>query len=294
MLKKSISFFIPRAIVQANNKAQIDVIERFQRSYILIGFSILIGLAGITSFSLRFAISGGISPTSLVAIVLPILLLSICAFYKKTERYDLCSSLVCFVTFMAITIRVAKSGGLESSFTAWYIGITALFGLILSPKYKLVFWGIILLTILFFFFAIDYQLISLKKDTFETHKVKVYLLTMPVVFVSVITWIIEREKQLFVNILKDKEKNEVVSEMVKLYNHEIINPINIAKGFLSEYRRNPREKALDKVEKAIEKIELMVGEINKLSTVQVDVEDYTKNFDHFTKIKSKIKQGGEL
>lgn len=261
--------------------------ERFQRSYILVGFGLLVSLAGLMAFCLRFLITKEILMSSMVALLIPLLIYGVCDYYRRSENYMVCSLLITMFSYLAVTIRIVKSGGLDSYFTAWYVGMTALSGLILTPKIKWAFWFLIIFTLFILYIAPQLG-ITLTSESQEGHKIHLYLLIMAVGLVGIITTIVDKEKEFFVRLLKVREKNEMVSEMVKMYNHEIINPITIAKGFLAEYRRHPNDVALIKVEQAINKIEKIVSEINSLSKINVNLEDYKKDFDHYQKLQKEL------
>lgn len=199
---------------------------------------------------------------------------------KKTHNYRPIALLISLSAFMILPIRAAATGGMQSLVVLWFALLppvaVVILGIWQSVLLTLLTLGHLILILYYPHWPIKVP-IQLSSDTAQ--------LTVAVVGLSLslaIAIMYELNRKGLNNLLIKSynkleessayrlrvEQLETAQRMVKTYNHEINNPLQIAIGNLSLYRRKGDEKSLEKIEESIRRID----EITQKISASVDQE----------------------
>ena len=84
--------------------------------------------------------------------------------------------------------------------------------------------------------------------------------------------------------IKTRERN-ARNAMIITYNHEINNPLAIARGAIKRYQTNKEDKFIDMAFDALMRIEDIVIKIQEISQKDVEYEDYLSSKSLMMKLK---------
>lgn len=199
---------------------------------------------------------------------------------KKTHNYRPIALLISLSAFMILPIRAAATGGMQSLVVLWFALLPPVAVVILGI------WQSVLLTLLtlgHLILILYYPHWPIKvpiQFSSDTAQLTVAVVGLSLSLAIAIMYELNRKglNNLLIksyNKLEESsayrlrvEQLETAQRMVKTYNHEINNPLQIAIGNLSLYRRKGDEKSLEKIEESIRRID----EITQKISASVDQE----------------------
>lgn len=245
------------------------------------GIAVFAGLMFITRAYLE-----GISHPSLYLLLAVSLIFLIAAQYvKRSHNYRLLAYIMCLCSVVILPIRAGATGGFSSSVVSWFALVPLTAVVIIGIKAGLI---LTLLTIVHFIVIVIF-----KPSFYSLHEVQVEFSAHLLVLIiglslsSVLAILYETNREALNNSLMNSyqkleesaaiklrnEQLETAQSMVRTYNHEINNPLQIALGNLHLYQRKGDDKSLQKLEESLERI----AEITK--KIGSEVRDGHFNFD---------------
>lgn len=165
-----------------------------------------------------------------------------------------------------------------------FIGLPLFFGVILDKNSNRFFLALLNLTTLFMF-ATTKDLPPALPERFVFFQLIVILIGMNTVYVA--ATLFKTQKTRFLDMFFTNEKQRIVSDMVTMYNHEIINPLSKARGHLEIYKMEQRKEQIAKIENALDEIEKIIDDINEINKESSHGKGEWSDLDHLSNIKKK-------
>lgn len=254
------------------------------------GIAVFAGLMFVTRAYLE-----GIDHPSIYMLMAVFLIFLLGAQYvKRSHNYRFLAYLMCISSMIILPVRAAATGGLSSGVLTWFALIPLVAVVIVGIKAGLI---LTLLTVLHFvailFFKPAFYSLHDVHVTFTTHML---VLIIGLSLSSALAILYETNREALNNLILTSyqkleesaaiklrnEQLETAQNMVRTYNHEINNPLQIALGNLHLFRRKGDDKSLQKLEEAL----MRISEITK--KIGSEVYDGQFNFDDKTVTSKKV------
>ncbi len=266
-----------------------NYLDHLWKRRITIAFSNGIAIFAGIMFLSRAYFEGFMHPSIYLNLVASVLFF-LCAIYaQKTHNYRPIGLLISLSAISILPIRAAATGGLHSMVILWFA---------LLPPIGIVILGIwqsallTILTLLHLLLILYYPSWPIKIDSYlssETTQLTVAIVGLTLSSAIAIMYELNRKglNRLLIKSYSKLEESsayrlrveqlETAQKMVKTYNHEINNPLQIAIGNLALYRRKGDEKSLEKIEESI----LRIQEITQKISASVDQQRLQFNSERF-------------
>ena len=265
-------------------------LDQLWKEKVTVAFATGISIFAALMFATRAYFEGVDHPSLYMLLVFALIFFFAAQYVKRSHNYRLLAYIMGFCSIIILPIRAGATGGFSSSVLTWF-ALVPLVAVILIGIRAGIF--LTLLTILHFI-----AIVIFKPPFYSIHEVHVTFSTHLLVLViglsltSVLAILYETNREALNNLLINSyqkleesaalklrnEQLETAQSMVRTYNHEINNPLQIALGNLHLYRRKGDEKSLQKLEESLERI----AEITK--KIGSEVRDGQFNFDANTSL----------
>lgn len=253
-------------------------LNQLWKKRIALGLCQAVALCSALMFFVRYYLEGVSHPSLYLLIIVSMLFWVAGMISKRTDNYTALIYLIFLGSLIILPIRAAATGGASSSVITWFM-LIPLLSITMMGKTR----GIIvtLATLLHFgcilYFRPSLYLIN---DVHVGIFTQFMVLTIGLGLAIILALVYEKNRvalnnQLLASFHKLEEsanlkvKNEQLEGaqgMVRTYNHEINNPLQIALGNLALYERKGDPKSLQKVQDSL----LRIGEITKKISDSVD------------------------
>lgn len=182
--------------------------------------------------------------------------------YLKTRYFYGCVGFFVVMTFAIISVRVWETGGVLSPGQSWFLILPVLIYSLLREKgYFLMSVVAVMVSIALLYISKDSSVLA-GENSFVSYPI---VTLIGFYLITIFVHISEYERRKYLEHVLRKEKSRVIAEMISAYNHEILNPINIARGYLEIYEEDRNELNLFKVHEGLMRIEDIVKRINALN-----------------------------
>lgn len=246
-------------------------LNRLWKKKIALGLSQGIALFSALMFFVRYFLEGVSHPSLYLLIILSALFWLAGMISKRTDNYTALTYLIFLGSLVILPIRAAATGGASSSVITWFMLIPLLSIIMMG---KIVGMIITVATLLHFALILYFKpSIYLINDVDVSTLTQFMVLTIGLGLAILLAVVYENNREALnnqllasyqkleesANLKTRNEQLEGAQGMVRTYNHEINNPLQIALGNLALYQRKGDPKSLQKVQESL----IRIGEITK-------------------------------
>lgn len=194
--------------------------------------------------------------------------------HKMIDRFKLCAGITTGLIFCYLSYRIYVDNGFHSNFLFFFMIFPVCSCFLFEKLYRyLSFFTLIAVTLIFFWPQVDNSSIPILREIY--FKLIIILSGITATFTS-IEFLLE-QKELFLDHISSIEKKKAIDELIKMYHHEISNPMTKAKGNLERFEDERNEKTLVKVKDALSEME---ENINKISTFKSSLKGDWSSLKH--------------
>jgi len=256
-------------------------LDHLWKKRVTISFAYGIAFFATLMFIAR-ALIEGFNHFSLYLLIAVSALFCICAHYaKKTENFRSLGYLICLCAVILLPMRAAATGGISSMVVVWFALLPPIAVVIIGKPQAIVATVLIVVHFLYLLYSPPQFYHFPKVHVSNTTQIAVIIIGLTL---SCVITIMYEQNRVGLNHLllrayrklEDSaeiglrnEQLETAQRMVKTYNHEINNPLQIAIGNLELYYRKGDQKNLRKVEESLNRI----SEITKMISESVKEEE---------------------